>query len=98
MKRFRVGIIGCGSIFPMHSVSVVQQANAELVAVCDIKEDRAKQRAEEYNCAYYLDYQEMIDKENLDVVHICTPTTCMLPWQFMLPKRVCTFSQKNRWQ
>ena len=59
--------------FPMHSVSVVQQANAELVAVCDIKEDRAKQRAEEYNCAYYLDYQEMIDKENLDVVHICTP-------------------------
>jgi UDP-N-acetyl-2-amino-2-deoxyglucuronate dehydrogenase len=73
MKRFRVGIIGCGSIFPMHSVSVVQQANAELVAVCDIKEDRAKQRAEEYNCAYYLDYQEMIDKENLDVVHICTP-------------------------
>ena len=73
MKRFRVGIIGCGSIFPMHSVSVVQQVNAELVAVCDIKEDRAKQRAEEYNCAYYLDYQEMIDKENLDVVHICTP-------------------------
>lgn len=73
MKQYRAGIIGCGSIFPMHSVSITKQENAKLVAVCDIKEERAKRRAEEYNCAYYLDYQEMIAKENLDVVHICTP-------------------------
>lgn len=73
MSQYRVGIIGCGNIFPMHSISINRQQNAKLVAVCDIREERAKAKAEEYNCAYYLDYQEMIDKANLDVVHICTP-------------------------
>jgi len=73
MKQYRVGIIGCGSIFPMHSISVARQVNAKLVAVCDIKEERAKARASEYNCAYYLNYREMIDQADLDVVHICTP-------------------------
>jgi len=73
MKKFKAGIVGCGNIFPMHAVSVSKQENAELRAVCDIKEDRAKARAKEFNCKYYLDYKEMIEKEELDVVHICTP-------------------------
>ena len=42
MKNYIVGIIGCGNIFPMHAVSIREIDNAELVAVCDIKEDRAK--------------------------------------------------------
>ncbi|MEG2003482.1 MAG: Gfo/Idh/MocA family oxidoreductase [Clostridia bacterium] len=73
MKKFRVAIIGCGNIFPMHAVSVTRCPNAELVAVCDTKEDRAKAKAQEFGCKYYLDYKEMIEKENLDVVHLCLP-------------------------
>ncbi len=73
MSQYRVGIIGCGNIFPMHSISIIQQPNAKLVAVCDTKEDRAKAKAKEYDCSYYLDYKKMIDEANLDVVHICTP-------------------------
>ena len=71
MNKYRVGIIGCGNIFPMHAVSVKNLDCAEVTAVCDVKEDRAKAKAEEFNCNYYLDYKEMIDKEHLDVVHIC---------------------------
>lgn len=37
----RVGIIGCGKILPMHSISISEQPNVELVCVCDIKEERA---------------------------------------------------------
>ncbi|MDO5416580.1 MAG: Gfo/Idh/MocA family oxidoreductase [Lachnospiraceae bacterium] len=73
MKRIRAGIIGCGKIFPMHAVSVAKQEQTELIAVCDVKEERAKEQAEKYGCAYYTDYREMIQKENLDSVHICTP-------------------------
>jgi predicted dehydrogenase len=73
MNKYRVGIIGCGNIFPMHAVSVKNLDCAEVTAVCDVKEDRAKAKAEEFNCNYYLDYKEMIDKEQLDVVHICLP-------------------------
>lgn len=72
-KKFRVGIVGCGNIFPMHAYPVNAIEACELVAVCDIKEDRAKAKAEEFGCHYYLDYQEMIAKENLDVLHCCTP-------------------------
>lgn len=73
MKKYRAGIIGCGNIFPMHGYSIKNISNVELVAVCDIKEERAKSRAEELDCKYYLDYKEMIDRENLDTLHICTP-------------------------
>lgn len=73
MNKFRVGIVGCGNIFPMHAISVSNLECAEIIAVCDIKEDRAKAKAEQFNCKYYLDYKEMIDKEKLDVIHICLP-------------------------
>lgn len=73
MSKFKVGIIGCGNIFPMHASSIQLSDAAELVAVCDNKEDRAKQAAEKYNCNFYTSYEEMFDKEEIDVVHICTP-------------------------
>lgn len=73
MKNFKVGIIGCGSIFSRHAYSVKDEKMAELVAVCDIKEDRARLAAESFGCDYYTDYKEMIDKAGVDVVHVCTP-------------------------
>ncbi|MGV8146904.1 MAG: Gfo/Idh/MocA family protein [Alkaliphilus sp.] len=73
MKMYRAGIVGCGNVFPMHAITINQLENVELVAVCDVKEDRAKEEAKNFNCKYYLGYKEMIDKEDLDVVHICTP-------------------------
>lgn len=73
MKKFRVAIIGCGTIFPMHASSIKVLENVELVAVCDNKLERAQEKAAEFNCKYYLDYKEMIDKEALDVIHICLP-------------------------
>ncbi|TCZ77780.1 Gfo/Idh/MocA family oxidoreductase [Paenibacillus albiflavus] len=73
MNKLRVGIIGCGNIFPMHAVSAELSGYADVVAVCDVKEDRAKREAERHNCDYYLDYKQMIDEANLDVVHVCTP-------------------------
>lgn len=73
MKKFRTGIIGCGHIFPMHAVSVIKQENAELVAICDNKEVIVRSTAEKYQCNYYLDYKEMINKEEIDIIHICTP-------------------------
>lgn len=71
--KLKVGIVGCGNIFIMHAKPILDTEGTEIVAVCDIKEDRAKYRAKELNCNYYTDYNEMLKKENLDVVHICTP-------------------------
>ncbi len=73
MKKYKAAIIGCGNIFPMHAVSIVRCPNAELVAVCDVKKDRADAKAAEFNCKAYYDYIEMLEKEEIDVVHICLP-------------------------
>jgi predicted dehydrogenase len=70
---FKAGIIGCGSIFPMHAYSLKSLPNCELAAVCDIRSERAKSQAEQFHCGYYTDYKEMISAEHLDAVHVCTP-------------------------
>lgn len=71
--RHKAGIIGCGNIFPMHAMSLKNLDFVDIVAVCDVKEDRAAAAAKKYNCKYYTDYKKMIDEAGIDVVHICTP-------------------------
>lgn len=73
MKIFNTAIVGCGNIFPMHAQSVKALENAKIVAVCDVKEDRAREKAQEFNCSFYTNYKEMLSKEDIDVVHICLP-------------------------
>lgn len=73
MKKFKVGIIGFGNIFGMHTQSIKEMENTKIVAVCDIKEDRASEKGEQYNCNYYIDYKEMLEKEEIDVAHIYLP-------------------------
>ena len=69
----KVGIIGCGNIFTMHATSCDHLENAHLVAVCDIKKDRADAAAKKYNVRAYYDYKELIDTEKPDVLHVCVP-------------------------
>jgi len=84
---FRVGIIGCGTIFPMHAQSIKNMKEAKLAAVCDIKEARAREKAGQHNCVYYTDYKKMLDSERLDVVHICTPHYLHMPMIIEAAKR-----------
>lgn len=73
MNRIRVAVIGCGNISVMHLDSIAVLKEAELVAVCDIRPERAAQAAEKYHTKAYTDYHEMFEKEALDAIHICLP-------------------------
>ena len=76
-KKLRVGIIGCGGIANgKHMPSLKKIDEIEMVAFCDIIKERAEKAAEKFgieNAGVYESYEEMIEKENLDVVHVCTP-------------------------
>ncbi len=72
-KKLRVAIIGCGRILPMHAVPATVLEQSELVAVCDIRAERAKAAAEKYGCKAYTDYKDLLKKEKLDAVHVCIP-------------------------
>ncbi len=75
MKKIRLGLIGCGRISKNHFDAVAQIPEASFVACADIVEEKAKQASELYGVpAYYTDYHEMLEKENLDAVTICTPS------------------------
>lgn len=73
-KIFNFAIIGCGVIAPNHAEGIVHTPNARLVAVVDIVEEKARSFAQRYNCDWYLDYKEMLDRPDIDIVNICTPS------------------------
>ena len=72
-RKLRVGVIGCGRISVMHFVSIGSIDEVELVACCDIKKERADAAAKEYGVKAYTSYEEMLDTEKLDAVHLCLP-------------------------
>jgi len=84
MSNYRVGIIGCGrpwksegaSGFGMshfHAKGYAQSPHAEIVALADVVLEHAAAFQERHGGnAIYEDYREMLARENLDIVSICT--------------------------
>jgi len=74
MDRLRFGIIGAGTIGTIHAQDAKDNKRTELVAICDIREDRAKKLARRLKVkATYTDYLDMLAKEDLDAVVNGTP-------------------------
>jgi len=72
-RQYRVGIIGCGRVAGMHFKGWNELKNVDVVAVADINEDALKRFSKQYGVVNtYTDYKDMIAKEDLDIVSICT--------------------------
>ena len=48
MDKVRFGIIGCGVIAPLHARGIIETPEAQLVAVCDVIEERAQKLSADY--------------------------------------------------
>jgi UDP-N-acetyl-2-amino-2-deoxyglucuronate dehydrogenase len=46
----------------------------KLVAVCDIVAERARTAGEKYGAAWYTDYDDMLKRNDIDVISVCTPS------------------------
>lgn len=76
----KVGVIGCGSIArKRHLIEYAKHPNVEIVAVCDIKEERVKEMAEEYSAKPYTDYKELLKDNAIDVISVCLPNYLHAP-------------------
>ncbi len=69
----KVAVIGCGGVSGMHFVALKNNADTEIVAVADIIPERADKAAAESGGKAYYDFDELLDSEELDCIHICTP-------------------------
>jgi len=73
MQKVRIGLIGCGRISKNHLDAISQIPEADFVAVADIIPEKADKVAADYAIAnVFYDYHEMLAKEKLDLVSICS--------------------------
>lgn len=80
MNKLRVGIVGLGAISSVHIETLLRLENVDIVCVCD-KDINKKSILSILggNVAFFEDYSEMIDKIELDAVHILTPHNLHVP-------------------
>ncbi|TRZ53481.1 MAG: gfo/Idh/MocA family oxidoreductase, partial [Dehalococcoidia bacterium] len=82
---FRAGIVGCGRIgsqfdddpkrkvVSTHAGAYFAVNEVELVAACDLDEEKLARCGQKWQIpSLYQDYREMLGKENLDILSICT--------------------------
>lgn len=80
MTQLKIGVIGCGSIAQhRHLLEYAANAHVEIVAVCDINEERAKKTAEKYGATAYTSYEELVKSGTVDAVSVCTPNYLHAP-------------------
>lgn len=73
MAKFKFGVIGQGHIGKRHAEMVRRNDDCELVAVCDIKNQKDLGVAE-ISERFYQAAQEMLSKHpEIDVVNVCSP-------------------------
>ena len=76
-RTVKVGIIGCGGIGQnKHMPSLSKIENVQIVAFCDLIEERAQMCKEKFgtpDAFVCTDYKELLAIEDIEVVHVLTP-------------------------
>ena len=72
-------IVGCGFIAKKHAKAIQEVENANLVAVSDKLTTAMEPYVEEYGVAAYEELDQMLLREDIDVVSVCTPTGLHAP-------------------
>lgn len=69
----RSAIVGCGTIARVHAACIKKIPGNELVAVADNEFEKAVEFADEFGGRPYESLEKMLEEEQADVLHICTP-------------------------
>ena len=74
-KEIQVAVIGCGRIAGHHCRSIIAAEGIELVAVCDLIEEKAQAYGKEFNIPYFVNYREMFKAlPQINTVVVATPS------------------------
>ena len=80
LKKIKVGMVGLGLAFTPHFKGYSSHPQAEVVALCDLDEERARHFAEVYGVPQvYTSYAEMLAQADINTVDIATPTFLHAP-------------------
>jgi UDP-N-acetyl-2-amino-2-deoxyglucuronate dehydrogenase len=73
-KTYGFGVVGVGFIGGVHGDAIRSLPNAKLVACCDTREAAAKAFGEKFSCGWTTDLNEMLRRDDIDVISIATPS------------------------
>jgi predicted dehydrogenase len=68
----KIGLVGMGGIGNAHATSYKNDPLAELVAVCDVRPERADAAAAKYGVVAHYTLEEMLANHEIDVVDVTT--------------------------
>jgi predicted dehydrogenase len=73
MKKLGIGMVGLGFASNPHEAGFTDMPDAcQVVAVCDVKEEVARDRAQILNATPYLRYMDLLDDPAVDLVDVTT--------------------------
>jgi UDP-N-acetyl-2-amino-2-deoxyglucuronate dehydrogenase len=67
-------IVGAGNIGALHAVAIEQIPDADVWAVCDTDEARARDLAAGCGARWSTDLRELLAQPEIEVVNVCTPS------------------------
>ncbi|MGD0462376.1 MAG: Gfo/Idh/MocA family oxidoreductase [Tepidisphaeraceae bacterium] len=75
-RQWRIAVVGTGVVGELHVRSMMKLPNCRLVSVCDLERDQGRKALDKNKLSVpiYTDLEEMLRKEKLDSVHVCTPS------------------------
>ena len=79
-KPLRVGVVGMGWAGETHLKAYQQMPNVEVVALADPREERLLDLKQTYVVDdVYVDYQQLVQRDDIDVVSVATPNQFHAP-------------------
>lgn len=68
MKKYGVGIVGCGNISDIYFTNITKMfSNLELIGCCDLMEDKAQAQADKYD-TQVLSVEEIMNHKDIDII------------------------------
>lgn len=72
-QTIKAAIVGTGFIGPAHLEALRRLPNVEVVALCEVNQELAEEKAKMLGIPRAYTFEEMLKQNDIDVVHICTP-------------------------
>lgn len=91
----KIGVIGAGYMGQNHSRILSSLENSSLTSICDIDKKKTEIISKQYKLNSYSNIDDLLDKEDLDAISICLPTSLHFEVaRKALKKQVAVFLEK----
>jgi UDP-N-acetylglucosamine 3-dehydrogenase len=75
MKKLGVAVVGTGFWGKNHARVYKELASTELIAICDVNEERAKNIADQFGVKAYTNSTQMLKDKQIEALSVCTWST-----------------------